>query len=393
MDLNLFDLIAILVLVLAVLAGIRTGALPQVGGIGGAVAGLVITLNAASWLLDVTRGLEPIPRALIVLGVILGAVILGEALGSTLGRAIAEHLGEGVLSGVDRLAGGALGAAQALLIIWLAGGLMALSPFPRLAQTASTSTAVRTVDRYLPPPVEIIGQIATALDDSGLPDVFVGLEPIPLQAVDTPSSREATRIAGDAVDATARVVTRACESQVTGTAFLVARGYLVTNAHVVAGASTIRLGSGRGVADARVVLFDPELDVALLYAPDVGGPILHLAAARPDRGALGAALGYAGGGPLVVLPAAVSGSYPATGRDIYGTDHVTRDILELRARVEPGDSGGPLVLEDGTVGGLVFAESKTDAEVGYALTPESVAKRIAPALGRTGAVDVGPCLR
>ena len=61
---NLYDLIAILVLVLAVLAGIRTGALPQVGGIGGAVTGLLVMLNAAPWLLDVTSGLEPIPRAL-----------------------------------------------------------------------------------------------------------------------------------------------------------------------------------------------------------------------------------------------------------------------------------------------------------------------------------------
>jgi S1-C subfamily serine protease len=392
-DLNLFDLIAVLILVLAVLAGVRTGALPQIGGIGGALVGLLVTLNAATWLLDVTKGVEPIPRALIVLGVILGSVVLGEAIGSALGRTVAERLGEGVLSGVDRVAGGALGAAQALLIIWLAGGLMAVSPFPKLAQTASTSTAVRTVDQYLPPPAEIIGQIASALDDSGLPDVFVGLEPIPLQAVDTPSGREALRIAGDAVDSTARVVTRACDTQVTGTAFLVAKGYLVTNAHVVAGASTIRLTTGDGVADATAVMFDPDLDLALLYAPDVSGVALDFATERPTRGTLGAALGYAGGGPLVVLPTAVSGSYPATGRDIYGTDRVTRDILELRAQVEPGDSGGPLVLDDGTVGGLVFAESKTDPDVGYALTPGSVHDRIAPSIGARKAVGLGPCLR
>ncbi len=62
---------------------------------------------------------------------------------------------------------------------------MVASPFPRLAQTASQSTAVRTIDEYLPPPIDVIGQIAGALDDSGLPDVFVGLEPIPLQPVDT----------------------------------------------------------------------------------------------------------------------------------------------------------------------------------------------------------------
>ena len=393
MDLNLFDVLAVVLLAFAVLAGIRTGALPQVGGIGGAIAGIAVMLAIAPWLLEVTADVEPVPRALLVLGAILGAVLLGETVGSALGRSVAERLGTGVLSGMDRFAGGLLGAAQALLIIWLAGGLLVMSPFPDLAQTASTSVAVRTMDGVLPPPTEVIGEVATALDDSGLPDVFVGLEPVPLQAVDTPTDPEARRIAGDAVDSVARVATRACDTQVTGTAFVVAPGYLVTNAHVVAGASQVRVAAGDGIADAEVVLFDPDLDIAVLYAPDVDAPSLDFADGSPERGTTGAALGYAGGGPLVVMPAGVTGAYPATGRDIYDEDHVTRDIIELRAPVEPGDSGGPLILEDGTVGGVVFAESRTDDAVGYALAPDDVDERVAPGVGRTQPVDVGPCIR
>jgi S1-C subfamily serine protease len=238
-----------------------------------------------------------------------------------------------------------------------------------------------------------VGDIAGVIDESGLPDVFVGLEPVPLAPVDPPTDPQAARIARAAGGSTARVSTRACDAQVTGTAAVVADGYLVSNAHVVAGASTVRVELPSGTSDATVVLFDPELDVALLHAPDVRAPALRFAASDPRRGALGAALGYAGGGPLVVLPAAVTGEYPAQGRDIYDEGLVTRDILELRAGVEPGDSGGPLILEDGTIGGLVFAESRTDDRVGYALTPTSVAVRIAPAVGRTGSVDLGACLR
>ena len=70
-----------------------------------------------------------------------------------------------------------------------------------------------------------------------------------------------------------------------------------------------------------------------------------------------------------------------------------RDILELRAAVDRGDSGGPLILQDGTVGGVVFAESRTDDEVGYALAPTPVATRVAPAIGRTSRVDTGDCVR
>jgi S1-C subfamily serine protease len=68
-------------------------------------------------------------------------------------------------------------------------------------------------------------------------------------------------------------------------------------------------------------------------------------------------------------------------------------VLELRAAIEQGDSGGPFVLVDGTVGGVVFAESRVDEEVGYALAATAVATRVAPAIGRTSPVDTGPCLR
>ncbi len=390
---NLFDAIALGILALAVLAGVRTGALPQVGGISGAILGFVLVLNLAPWLLDVTGDLEPIPRALVVLGAVLGAVICGEAIGSALGHALSSRVSRGVMTGVDRFLGGLLGGAQAILIIWLAGGLLAVGPFPTLARAATQSFAVRLLDAYLPPPTEMVGEIAAVLDSSGLPDVFVGLEPVPLMPVDSPSRTETERIARAALAGTARITTRACGIAVNGTGVMVAKGYVVTNAHVVAGATTIRVAIGSDVADATAVLFDPDLDVALLHAPGLTGTPLRFAAADPDRGAVGAALGYAGGGPLVILPAAVSGSYAATGRDIYGVRRVTRQILELRAAVDPGDSGGPLVLRNGTVGGLMFAESRTNPDVGYALTPTSVAVRIAPALGRTRAAGVGDCLR
>ena len=393
MDLNPFDVAALAILVFAIVAGIRTGALPQIGGIIGAVAALFLLFQLAPWLLDVTRDLEPLVRAIVVLGALLAGVITGEAVGSALGHALGDSLGTGVVSGLDRAAGGVVGAAQAVLIIWLAGGLLAVSGLPTLGRAAANSTAVRIADRFLPAPTEVVGEIAGVIDASGLPDVFVGLEPAPLAPVDPPSDPTAKAIARAAAPSTVRVSSRACDALVTGTGAVIADDYVVTNAHVVAGASSVRVEVPSGSGDADVVLFDPDLDVALLHAPSLHAPSLRFASRDPRRGAVGAALGYAGGGPLVVLPATVTGGYAAQGRDIYDRDLVRRDILELRAEVEPGDSGGPLVLEDGTIGGLVFAESRSDDSVGYALTPTSVAVRVAPGIGRTGSVDVGDCLR
>jgi S1-C subfamily serine protease len=120
---------------------------------------------------------------------------------------------------------------------------------------------------------------------------------------------------------------------------------------------------------------------------------LRFATAVPPRGTQAAAIGYPGGGSLVVLPAAVAGSYPAQGRDLYGTSVVRRDIVEVRAPIRRGDSGGPLVLADGTVGGVVFAEARSDPGVGYALSPVAVASRIAGSFDRTAAVSTGACIR
>jgi S1-C subfamily serine protease len=167
---------------------------------------------------------------------------------------------------------------------------------------------------------------------------------------------------------------------------------VVTNAHVVAGGRTVRVNLNGSAYDASVVLFDPDLDVALLRVPSLGAPALRLASTDPSRGDIGAALGYPGGGGLKILPAAVAGRIEARGRDIYGEHIVTRTILELRAAVDRGDSGGPLVLSDGTIGGVVFAESRTNEDVGYALSAPAVAVAIGPAVGRTSEVDTGACI-
>jgi len=215
----------------------------------------------------------------------------------------------------------------------------------------------------------------------------------PRPPVELPADPLVQQIAKLATSSTVRVVASTCGLQSTGTGFVVASGYVLTNAHVVAGGRTVRVDRDGSLFDATPVLFDPSLDVAVLYVPKLVALPLRLASKDPERGALGAAFGHPGGGPLVVIPAGVTGAYEARGLDIYGTTQITRKIIELHAAIDRGDSGGPLVLLDGTVGGVVFAEARTDPEVGYALSPTEVAVAIAPALSRTGVAAVGACTK
>jgi S1-C subfamily serine protease len=362
---NLFDVGAIILLVVAVILGYRSGALPQVGGLAGAILGGVLAILALTPAEGLLATLEPGLRAVTVLLWLLLAVGVGEGLGSGIGRYVAYRIGSGVLSGLDRVAGGLLGAAQAILVVWLA---------------------------VLPAPTEIAVELGRLLDDTGLPKVFVGLEPIPADPVERPDDPRARAIAAAAEASTVKVTAQTCGALSTGTGFAVATDYVVTNAHVVAGGTTFRVSLAGSPFDSVVVLFDPDLDVALLWVPRLPAPPLLLAATEPRRGDAGAAIGFPGGGGMVIVPAAVADRYEAHGRDIYDEHLVTRHILELRAAIDRGDSGGPLVLADGTVGGIVFAEARTDEDVGYALSAPPVAVRIQPGVGRTSEVPVGDCI-
>jgi S1-C subfamily serine protease len=247
----------------------------------------------------------------------------------------------------------------------------------------------------LPPPTEFAVELRTWLDASGLPDVFIGFEPLPAAPVERPGDATAEAIAAAAEPSTVKIAAATCGLSSLGTGFVVRPEYVLTNAHVVAGATGkgIRVATrDRRLLDATPILFDPELDVALLHVRGLDLPALPFATSDPDRGRVGAALGYPNGGPLTVVAAAVTGRYPATGHDIYGQGEVRREIIELHAAIERGDSGGPLVLSDGTVGGVVFAEARTNPDVGYALSPTAVARAIAPGFSRSAAADTGACV-
>jgi S1-C subfamily serine protease len=389
---NLFDLAAVALIVVAVILGHRSGALPQVAGLVGAIGGGAVALLGLPMVEELLQRLEPATQAVAVVAYLLLALGLGEAIGSGIGQYGAYRLRRGPFAPIDRVGGAIVGVGQAVLIIWLAGGLLAAGPLRSLAQQAQTSTTVRALSTFLPAPTEIAVELGRLLDATGLPQVFIGLEPIPAPPVERPDDPVARSIAAIAEPSTVKVTAETCGLVSTGTGFAASDDYVVSNAHVVAGSGVIRVSLGAGLHDAVPVLFDPDLDVVLLWVPGLDAPPLRFAREEPERGTVGAALGFPGGGRLTIIPAAVAGAYDARGLDIYSESTVTRPILELRAAVDRGDSGGPFVLADGTVGGVIFAEARSDDEVGYALSGVAVAARIAPGFGRQGAVDVGPCM-
>ena len=86
---NPLDVVAIVLVVLAVLLGYRSGALPQVGGLLGAIGGGAIVVISLPLLVEPLDNVPTALRPYVVLTGLLLAVGVGELLGSTIGRAIA----------------------------------------------------------------------------------------------------------------------------------------------------------------------------------------------------------------------------------------------------------------------------------------------------------------
>jgi len=386
---NALDLLLIVLLALSGVSGYRRGFTLQAFGFGGLLIGLVVGALLAPFFANIVDG--PNARAGLAVLVLLAVAALGNAAGWFIG-VHARHRAASRFAKADSVAGSAVALVASLLAIWFLALNLANGPFPAIATEIRGSAVVRTLDAALPQPPSLLAQVRRLFNRFGFPDVFSGIPPLPAEPVQPPSQAEARAAAEAAAASTLQVIGPACDVIQEGSGFVAADGYVVTNAHVVAGMDDPEVRSAEGLSDATTVLFDPDLDLAILSVPGATGPPLPLATEPLDRGAPGAVLGYPQGGPLDVRRAAVRRTIDAVGRDIYGHGEVERLVLELQTLVRPGNSGGPFVLPDGRVAGVVFAASSGDDDVGYAIAADEVEDPLRTAMGRTTPVDTGPCI-
>ncbi len=156
-------------------------------------------------------------------------------------------------------------------------------------------------------------------------------------------------------------------------------GEIVTNNHVVEGASSIQVViADRGTFTGRVVGTDASGDVAVLSVGGVKGlPTVKFGNSSDARvGDFVVAIGNAGG--RGGTPAATTGTISALGRSINASDQTDvgqtlenlKGMIQMDARIVPGNSGGPLVNSSGQVIGMDTAAVTVPSggpSVGFAL--------------------------
>lgn len=392
---NLVDVGAILIGILAAYRGWRRGFLGQLFELGGGFIGLIVGVSLGPTIADALTDGRGIGAALISIFTVLVGVSIGQTIGFLIAHRSSGAIERAKLTELDSGLGAGFGVLVWIVSFWLIGSLLVSGPSRSLAQALEQSTLLRATNNVFPEPPNVLAYLKQYLDTSGFPQVFAGL-PRLTEPVDLPTQRQARRAVRAGRDSTVRVALNACGGIQLGSGWVLDEDSIVSNAHVVAGGENVTVQQLDGTeTSGRVVLFDPRTDVAVIHAPGITGPPLPLETEAQERGTIGAALGFPGdqGGEFDPQPAAVQASYEATGRDIYGRSLVTREVYELRSDVRQGDSGGPFVLSNGRVAGVVFAASTTDRDVGYALTGAEVVDELQEGGGRTEPVGTGSCTR
>ena len=385
----------IVVAVLAAMAtGWRQGGFASLLSAVGILAGLIIGLGVAPMVLQITDQVGI--RFLLALGMLILLIGLGQLLGSALGHAIRDRMKTKSGQRVDSSFGAVLMSVFSLVLIWLIATPMATSLSNSVGKGVRESAILREVNKVMPDELnQLPRSISGMLNDSGLPPVMMPWEDGTSVDVEAPNIEVADQaMVQDVRPSVVHVIADAdgCRRRMMGSGFVTADNYVVTNAHVVAGTQTAYVDTVLGIKAARVVYYNPEVDIAVLRAENLGLEPLAWADGPAYTGDDAVVMGFPHSGPFTANAARIRERVNIAGPDIYSNSRVERESYILRGTVVQGNSGGPLISSDGTVLGLIFGASVDDTDTGYAITAEEVRAHVGDVTRFENSVDTQECV-
>jgi S1-C subfamily serine protease len=163
-----------------------------------------------------------------------------------------------------------------------------------------------------------------------------------------------------------------------GSGFVISdQGYVLTNNHVVDGATTVTVAFSDGTTeDATVVGTDATHDIAVLKIADIHGatPLVLGDSSTLQVGDEVLAIGNAldlGDSPTVTL-----GIVSAKDRSIETDTESLQGLIQTDAAINPGNSGGPLVNASGEVVGINTAGVQDANNIGFAIDINTIKSAI-----------------
>ena len=162
------------------------------------------------------------------------------------------------------------------------------------------------------------------------------------------------------------------------------RGYIVTNHHVVAKATQIKIITSDGKEfQAKILGSDPRSDLAVLKI-EAEQKLPEIEMGNSDDLMIGETV-IAIGNPFGLSHTVTTGVISALNRAVRTEERVYRNFIQTDASINPGNSGGPLLNIDGELIGINTAIYQKAQGIGFAI-PINKARRIVKELLNAGEV-------
>jgi serine protease Do len=175
------------------------------------------------------------------------------------------------------------------------------------------------------------------------------------------------------------------------------QGHIVTNNHVVAGATNVQVTfMGGKTVTAKIIGTDPYSDLAVIQVPTTGltlKPVTMGDSTQVKVGQLAIAIGNPFGLQNTMTNGIVSGVSRSLPADLSGNTtgptYSIPDIIQTDAAINPGNSGGVLLNDQAEVVGVTSAiesGSGSNSGIGFVI-PSAIVKQVIPTLISTGHFD------
>jgi S1-C subfamily serine protease len=369
--------------------GFLVGLLSFVGFFGGALLGLQLGPLVARQFDD------DAVRVLVSIVAIFGLAVAGQGFAGLAGARLRSGINNETAQRFDDLGGAVVSVFALLLVVWLVAAPLGSSSMPWLARSVRSSAILGGVDRLMPDEARTLSEtLRDTVDTRDFPDVFSGLVPTRVRQVPAPDPK---LINSAVVQAARRSVVKiwgtapSCSRRIEGSGFVYAPDHVMTNAHVVAGTKTLSVEVSGSKHAGKVVAYDPQRDLAVVYVPGLSAPVMPFAPRDAPSEADAIVIGFPLDGPYDAQSARIRDVRSITGPDIYESGQVTRQVYTIRALVRSGNSGGPLVAPDGTVLGVIFAAAADDTQTGFAITANEASTVASAGRSRTDPTGTGAC--
>jgi S1-C subfamily serine protease len=390
---NWVDLLVIALALIAGISGARQGMVTALASLSGVLLGAILGVRLAPALVE--RFASSTTRVAFTVAILVLLVALGETAGVWAGRAVRERMNIEPVRQVDSALGTVVLGLAVFVVAWLVAVPLTAASSTGLASAVNHSLILGAVDKVMPATAkQLPADLRRLLRQSGFPDVLGPFAATPKTEVSPPDpALQSSPVVQQLQSSVLKVRGRApsCGRALEGTGFVIAPERVMTNAHVVAGTEDVGVEVRGALRKGRVVLYDPETDIAVLAVPGLEAPPLRLAPADAETGTSAIVLGYPLDGPYQASGARVRERIELRGPDIYESQTVARDVYTIRAMVRSGNSGGPLVDPKGQVLGVVFGAAVDDNDTGFVLTADEVADEVVSAPGLTKAVSTRSC--